>query len=445
MTHTQQIVVPGDCLDVLARMPADSVDAVVTDPPYGLSAEPDMAEVLRHWLAGENYKHVDRGGFMGRDWDSFVPGPDYWRAVYRVLKPGAVGFVFAGTRTQDLMSLSLSLAGFQLLDVFSWIYGSGFPKSLDVSKAIDKAKSPDHAALLKITAWIRERRDAAGITNAQIDTFFGKNGMAAHWTSTKSQPYCPTPEQWPALCSLLQVSTPPADVGALVLRIWQQTGKPGDSWYQRPVTGQHHKAAPGQLMRGLDAGMTTAEIDAKNTKEQRETPATADAARWLGWGTALKPANEPAIYVRKPGPGEAPALAYPPFVYSPKVSRKERDHGCEALPERTGGEATDREDGSDGLNSPRAGAGRGGGVRNHHPTVKPAAVMRALVTRAAAPGAIVLDPFCGSGSTGIACALEGRSFVGIEREDGSERDGAVSANYVEIARLRIEAAKRSTP
>ena len=303
---SEQIVLPGDCLDVLASLPAECCDAIVTDPPYGLSADPDMHEVLRHWLAGEHYEHADRGGFMGRSWDSFVPGPDYWRATLRVLKPGALGFVFASARTQDLMTLALTLGGFEVIDSFAWLYGSGFPKSLNVRKAI-----------------------------------------------------------------------------------------------------------------GGEAG-----------------------ERWQGYGTALKPAYEPAIFVRRPCDTPAPALAWPPFLYEPKVSKIERDTGCESLPERTGGEATLRKDDSAGLSSPRAGAGRGGGVRNHHPTVKPVAVMRHLVARACAPGALVLDPFAGSCSTGVGAAIEDRSFVGIEREDGTVRpDGTTRDDYVTIGRLRIEAAR----
>src|SRR5690606_9010876 len=127
----------GDCLEVMRELPSESVDAVVTAPPYGLSREPDIEEVLRHWLAGDDYKHRG-GGFMGKTWDSFVPGPAVWREVARVLKPGGHILCFAGTRTVDLMGISLRLGGFEVRDCLQWLYGSGFPKSLDVSKAIDK-------------------------------------------------------------------------------------------------------------------------------------------------------------------------------------------------------------------------------------------------------------------------------------------------------------------
>src|SRR5699024_3073941 len=104
---------------------------------YGLSKEPDINEVLSKWIAGEEYDH-GHGGFMGKTWDSFVPHPDIWREVFRVLKPGGHALVFAGTRTQDLMTIALRLAGFEVRDVIEFLYFSGFPKSHDVSKAFDR-------------------------------------------------------------------------------------------------------------------------------------------------------------------------------------------------------------------------------------------------------------------------------------------------------------------
>lgn len=139
---TRAVVYNGNCLDILKTLPDASVDAVVTDPPYGLSREPDMAEVMRHWMAGDDYTHTGNG-FMGKSWDSFVPGPSVWRECFRVLKPGGHLLSFAGSRTQDLMGLAIRLAGFEIRDSIAWLYGSGFPKSLDVSKAIDKAAGAD--------------------------------------------------------------------------------------------------------------------------------------------------------------------------------------------------------------------------------------------------------------------------------------------------------------
>jgi site-specific DNA-methyltransferase (adenine-specific) len=128
----------GDCLDMMADLEADSVDALVCDPPYGLGKPPPIEDVLRAWLAGDDYT-VSGGGFMGRKWDAFVPGPHFWRLAYRAMKPGAHGVVFAGQRTIDVMGIALRLAGFEVRDLVGWQYWSGFPKSHDVSKAIDRA------------------------------------------------------------------------------------------------------------------------------------------------------------------------------------------------------------------------------------------------------------------------------------------------------------------
>lgn len=128
----------GVALAVLATMPAESIDSIVTDPPYGLSREPDAAEVLRHWLSGDDYEHGG-GGFMGKSWDSFVPGPAVWKECLRVLKPGGHLVCFAGSRTVDLMGMAIRLGGFEIRDQLQWLYGSGFPKSLSVHKATVKA------------------------------------------------------------------------------------------------------------------------------------------------------------------------------------------------------------------------------------------------------------------------------------------------------------------
>lgn len=130
----------GDSLEVLKHLPDESVSAVITDPPYGLSnTDPKhVIEAMGKWAAGERAFVPQGRGFMGKTWDAFVPPPALWDECYRVLKPGGHLLSFAGTRTFDLMTLSIRFAGFEIRDSLAWIYGSGFPKSQDVSKAIDK-------------------------------------------------------------------------------------------------------------------------------------------------------------------------------------------------------------------------------------------------------------------------------------------------------------------
>src|SRR5699024_8073473 len=207
LTKVEKII-NGDCLNVLKTMEDNSVDSVVTDPPYGLSKEPDINEVLSKWLAGEEYDH-GHGGFMGKSWDSFVPHPDIWVEVYRVLKPGGHALIFAGTRTQDLMTISLRLAGFEVRDVIEWLYFSGFPKSHNVSKAFDRR---------------------AGAKREVVGEYKRPDGGMRDFSKSSEG-------------------------------IWSSEGS-----QDRTVTA----------------------------------PATELARKYDGWGTALKPAHEPIIVVRKP-------------------------------------------------------------------------------------------------------------------------------------------------
>lgn len=127
----------GDCLAMLAELPDGSVDSIVTDPPYGLNGSKriDAREVLRAWAAGASVD-VGGGGFMGHTWDSWCPGPRVWAECLRVLKPGGHLIAFAGTRTQQWMGIALELGGFEIRDCGAWLYWNGFPKSLDISKAV---------------------------------------------------------------------------------------------------------------------------------------------------------------------------------------------------------------------------------------------------------------------------------------------------------------------
>lgn len=389
----------GDCLEWLRSLPDCSVDSVVTDPPYGLGKPPPIRDVLRAWMDGQQYEATG-GGFMGREWDAFVPGPLVWSEVCRVLKPGGHAVVFAGQRTADVMAIALRLGGLEIRDLIGWCYWSGFPKSSDISKGIDRLHG------------------AAGISS---------------------------------------------------------------------YTGPNHKN--NVFGAGMGGGITVAPY----------CPATPDARRWAGYGTALKPAHEPAWLVRKPisegtiaanvlrwgvgalnidgcrfaygdpawvGPddgspvtlhGRAGASSmgwysdkvqepsqthgqtlgrWPANLYHcPKASTAEREAGCDGLPASRGAEITERGESSQGLDNPRAGAGRTSeGRRNVHPTVKSLGVMRWLARLITPPGGLVIDPYTGSGTTGIAAVLEGFDFAGAELNND---DGPPPQRFVDIARARI--------
>lgn len=367
------MILVGDCRDVMARLPGGSVSALVTDPPYGLAeyrAE-EVAAMLGAWIAGEPY-HKGGRGFMGKAWDSAVPGPDVWREAFRVMRPGACGLVFAGSRTVDLMGIALRLAGFEIRDGLQWLYGSGFPKSADVSKAID-ALTTGHSP--EASAW-----DGWG-------------------TALK-----------------------PAHEPILMIR--------------KPLAGTVAENVLAHGTGGINIGATRIEIDPEDAA-QIETQVkgysrtrsiggdgvygggeaydrgeySASAGRWPA--NVMLDATAGAILDADAG---APVSR---FFYSGKASREEREAGLDRFAEvrRTDGRTSDR-------HVPNL---RTTSRRNHHPTVKPIAVMRWMVRLITPPGGLVLDPFTGSGTTGIACDGVGVPFVGIE----------LDPTYAAIAEARI--------
>ena len=284
-------IIHGDCLEELKKLEDNSVDAVVTDPPYGLSnTKPQqVADVLKAWVTGDT-KVVPAGkGFMNASWDGFVPPPAVWEECMRVLKPGGHMAVFAGARTQDLMGLSIRLAGFEIRDTLGWIYGSGFPKSMDISKAIDRQRN-DKRETLAVTARLSELASAAGISRKDVDSHMGTGDMGGWWLSTlPHRCVVPSVENWAKLRDFIPGAH---ELDAEVWRLNGRKGTPGEAWEKREVVGKRpytsHKAAHfvGGENNRVDVPITA--------------PATSEAQRWDGWGTALKPAIEPILLCRKP-------------------------------------------------------------------------------------------------------------------------------------------------
>ena len=282
-------IIHGDCLEELKKLEDNSVDAVITDPPYGLSnTKPaQVADVLKAWVTGDTVSvPAKRGGFMGKDWDSFVPPPAVWAECMRVLKPGGHMAVFAGARTQDLMGLSIRLAGFEIRDTLGWVYGSGFPKSMDISKAVDKGQGKNRQRQLEFTEWMR----STGITAREINEATETN-MGGHYLAAASQPAIATADLFDKLRPLLPEV--PERIERLVA---ERTGIEWTDYVKREVVGKSsHKSGIGNATRGhYTVGGTKAE--AYNIT----APSTSEAQRWDGWGTALKPAIEPIILARKP-------------------------------------------------------------------------------------------------------------------------------------------------
>jgi len=439
----------GDCLEVLRTLPDNSVDSCVTDPPYGLSREPDIREVLTKWLAGEPYDH-GHGGFMGKAWDSFVPHPDIWREVYRVLKPGGHALVFAGTRTQDLMTISLRLAGFEVRDVIEWLYFSGFPKSLDVSKAFDKRKGGasfvhDFAKLIK------KKRLEKGYSLAFMDKEVCGGTTNYSWFEGR-----PAGVRLPQLKEYYKIKEL-LDLDDTYDELMEEAEreKIGEFEYKRKGDGTWDAESPGGM---FGAQERTVEITA---------PATDLAKKWNGWGTALKPAHEPIILARKPLDGTvadnverwgtgAINVDGCRIDYADDQDRKQNTEGLSRFLGTSGGwkntsiegvkpsgnaikgrfpancittepdaffskyfNVTPPELCKKALNKDRNSDWRGEeiGATNRHPTVKPTGLMAWLVRLVTPPGGVVLDPFAGSGSTLVAARREGFGFIGCEITD----------------------------
>lgn len=426
----------GDCRDVLATLPDCSVDSVVTDPPYGLSCERDAHEVLRHWLAGDDYEHRG-GGFMGKSWDSFVPGPSMWREVYRVLKPGGHMAVFGGTRTYDLLTLAIRLAGFEIRDSLHWVYGSGFPKSLDVSKAIDKAAGAErevigHSKGVAVSPDDNQyggiNRGAVGIKQVGVDVPITAPATDAAkqwegWGTALKPAHEPIVLARKPLIGTVAANVLELGTGALNIdgaRVEASDAFGGgakatsgfvngyeyDGW----VPGNPAGRWPANVIFDTEAGAVLDEQSGVSKGNARTGPPgdttfgggkmNAKVGQWFGdSGGASRFFTSidwnPEIDV--------------PFRYVAKPSKRERNSGLDGLPEVVGKRTQDGGDDTRGRPLPIN--------QNHHPTVKPLALMRWLVRLITPPGGTVLEPFAGSGTTLMAAVMEGFDCIGIEMTD----------------------------
>jgi DNA modification methylase len=415
-------IVHGDCLEVMRGMADNSVDSIVTDPPYGLS-------------------------FMGKKWDYDVPGEDIWSECLRVLKPGGHLLSFAGTRTQHRMACAIEDAGFEIRDMIAWVYGSGFPKSLDVSKAIDKAAGVEREVIGFDP--VAAKRTAAVGTNAFGD-YKGQSGDI-------TAPATDAARQWQGWGTALKPALEPITVarkplvGTVAANVleWgtgalnidgcrvgfvddadkaesvnknQHADYNSNNGIRVPTKGIYHGDNRPPENYNPTKGRFPANLIHDGSEEVVGLFPNAGNGHW-----SYKPAKDGGIYKyglkdMPDGGSDKTVSSAARFFYCAKASRSERNAGLEGMPEKRPDERTNTGMGT----FVEKGVAK---QSNHHPTVKPIELMRYLVRLVTPPGGIVLDPFAGSGSTGVACAEEGFGFIGIERE----------AEYCEIARARIAA------
>jgi len=373
-------IICGDNVETLRMLPDACVDSCVTDPPYGLE-------------------------FMGKEWDKGVPGVELWREVLRVLKPGGHLLAFAGTRTQHRMATAIEDAGFEIRDMIAWVYGSGFSKSMDVSKAIDAQDAVEErrARALRFTAWMRE---ACPLSASECNQIMGTKAEAGHYFTDGEQPHIAVAEHFDKLRPHFVLPVP-EDIEEMV----RQRTVESQTLKNREVVG--YKAGQ-QHADGRKSCFDVAEkmikVDVAIT-----APATEAAKQWAGWGTSVRPALEPITWARKPLIGTVAANVLQYGTGAVNVD------GCKVDGERL--PANFIHDGSEEAVSLLGEADRffycakadASERRNSkHPTIKPVALMRYLVRLVTPPGGLVLDPFGGSGTTAEAARLEHCRFLLME-------------------------------
>ena len=444
------VVMVGDCREVMAGLADGSVDAIVTDPPYEL-------------------------GFMGKSWDASGIAYDLevWRQALRVLKPGGHLLAFSGSRTYHRMVCAIEDAGFEIRDQIMWLYGSGFPKSHDVSKAIDREAGAERHVIGRKEDWRPSgRREHAGMGTYEWHRPFHDEPEACERSRAITAPATPEAEQWAGWGTALKPAHEPIVVarkpfkgtvaanvlahgtGALNIegcRVGyaskadrEQTIVPSpNTKVCRPAVTAGAQGLPRTYRNGEmhDPGSDRwpanvihdgsdevlrlfPETSVSKGKAQFKTHSTYE------WSRSHTDATLEPQHGQEIGYGDSGSAAR--FFYCAKASKRDREDGLDGFTAvRTGGmQAT-----ADGSMLTGSGNERTTTRANHHPTVKPTDLMRYLCRLVTPPGGLVLDPFTGSGSTGKAAVLEGFRFLGCE----------LSEEYAAIARARIAAASTEAP
>ena len=382
-------ILNGNNIDLLKTLPDNSVDSIVTDPPYGLS-------------------------FMNKKWDYDVPSVELWQEVYRVLKHGGHVLSFGGTRTYHRMVVNIEDAGFEIRDQIMWLYGSGFPKSHNIGKAIDKIQGNEREVVGEMRAGQTAMGQGSGWNKhenrTEIEITKGQSEWEGWGTALKpaNEPIClarkPLSEKSVAE-NVLKYGTGGINIDGC--RVGNENRTYKGSGKQPSKLNNHEKGATGIGYMDGSGGDLEYNVNGRF------------------------PANvihDGSDEVLEGFPKENGSASR--FFYCAKASKSDRNDGCGNLIDKHfqmrpfADEDSDKSVLKNRMNSKSG--------KNHHPTVKPTELMRYLCRLITPPNGIVLDPFMGSGSTGKGAILEGFDFIGME----------LDPEYVEIAKARIEYAQK---
>jgi DNA modification methylase len=394
------MIINGNNIEELKKFDDNYFDSIVTDPPYEI-------------------------GFMGKGWDAsgIANNPEMWSECLRVLKPGGYLLSFSATRTYHRMAVAIEDSGFEIRDMIEWVYGSGFPKSLNIGKAVDKLQGNERVFSHKNPA-NRPYNLAKGETSTgwqsppRPDKTKGTSEFEGKGTALKPahEPICmarkPLAEKTVAE-NVLKYGTGGINIDGSRVDFVSEEDK--------------NSAKPQGNMEGVQIYKGQSQSESKTIN--------------LGFKQNSQgrfPANlihDNSEEVRECFPNESERF-FKSIIYQAKASKSERNKGCEDMTNNKPMYESHRPnyENTKGIETPYAGTGRTGNLnQNNHPTVKPVALMEYLIKMVTPTNGIVLDPFMGSGSTGVACVLNDFKFVGMD----------LDKDYCEIARARIEGVKET--
>ncbi len=397
----------SDCLAMLQTIASDSIDSIVTDPPYGI-------------------------GILDEKWDKSLPAAEIWQECFRVLKPGGYILAFASARTYHHLAVTIEKAGFETQNMLAWLYGNGFPKGANLALQFDKSDGvpvPDD----EFRAYLRDAIRRSPYKIRELEELCGTHGMFSHYLG-RVQAAFPTWERWKILKKALKL----------------------DGRYDALFKKIEAKRAEFRSKKEEHKDRLYFKSMIKNA--EKHLPKSALAKKWDGYKygkNALRPAIEPIYFGQKPPlrPVTQNIERYGVGALGIKRCKRENRHGERKYPANVMHDGSDDTRKALNLESRLAALSLGEfrhnpfspffyvpkpsrcerGEFNNHPTVKPLSLMRHLVRLVTPKGGTVCDPFMGSGTTGMATLLEGAEFIGVEK----------NGEYFNIAKRRLNQARRT--